>query len=75
MREWCGCGAAIRARRSDVLKWRNNHNHPGESAPDDPERNGSHAHIEHAGPRYFEHESAWGPDAPIVNARTRTGFH
>ncbi len=25
MREWCGCGAAIRARRSDVLNWRATH--------------------------------------------------
>lgn len=25
MREWCGCGAAIRARRRDVLAWRHDH--------------------------------------------------
>jgi hypothetical protein len=28
MREWCGCGAAIRARRSDVLTWRKEHTCP-----------------------------------------------
>lgn len=22
MREWCGCGASVRARRKDVLDWR-----------------------------------------------------
>ncbi len=25
MREWCGCGASIRARRRDVLTWRKEH--------------------------------------------------
>lgn len=25
MREWCGCGAAVRAGRRDVLAWREQH--------------------------------------------------
>lgn len=64
MREWCGCGAAIRARRHDVLKWRNDHNHPGTQADPEPERNGAHAQVEHAGHRYFETN-----DHPVINAR------
>lgn len=35
MREWCGCGAAIRARRRDVLTWRTEHHCPTRPDTDD----------------------------------------
>lgn len=28
MREWCGCGAAIRASRRHVIQWRTQHHCP-----------------------------------------------
>lgn len=28
MREWCSCGAAIQARRRDVIVWRDQHRCP-----------------------------------------------
>lgn len=48
MREWCGCGAAIRARRADVLTWRREHTCPprGEDAPGQY-GGGSHLEINH----------------------------
>jgi len=58
MREWCGCGSAIRASRKDVLAWRQDHNHP----PDrDAEKQGAESRTELS---YHE------PDQPTINART-----
>ena len=73
MREWCACGAAIRTwSYQRALTWRATHKHPGDAPEPEPEMNGSHASVEHAGPRYFESESVYGQDAPIV--QVKTGF-
>lgn len=34
MREWCGCGAAIYARKRTVIEWRREHRCP--DRPDQP---------------------------------------
>jgi hypothetical protein len=69
MREWCGCGAGIRTWSTrQAIDWRHTHKHPVESAPDEPERNGSHAQVEHAGSRYFEADR-FDQSTPIVEAR------
>lgn len=69
MREWCGCGASIRARRSDVLRWRTTHRHDGKEEPE-PQREGAHAYVENAGARTHEYGERDGyQDMPVVNAR------
>ncbi len=69
MREWCGCGASIRARRRDVIAWRTNHWHHGQPEPE-PEKQGSFSQAEHAGRRTYEHgEDSSQHDFPIVYAR------
>lgn len=66
MREWCSCGASIRARRKDVIAWRGTHHHSNAEQPEqEPDRQGAQAQIEHAGRRYLE---IGGTDAPIVQA-------
>ncbi len=45
MREWCGCGAAIRARRRDVLAWRTEHRCTP-AAEDQPGQYGGDSHTE-----------------------------
>lgn len=45
MREWCGCGAAIRARRRDVLTWRAEHRCTPPSEPT-PGQYGGDARVE-----------------------------
>lgn len=61
MREWCSCGAAIRARRRDVLTWRTQHTCP--DRPTDQVHISTGAIVEHSGARYFDGEM------PIVTAR------
>ena len=69
MREWCGCGASIRARRKDVIAWRTNHWHQTAEEPE-PQKEGAFSQNEHAGRRSYEHgESSEGHDFPIVYAR------
>jgi hypothetical protein len=72
MREWCNCGSGIRTvspRR--INAWRAEHKH-AVSEPDEPEMGGSHAVVELAGDRYFEHVSS-SHDVPIVQARLGFG--
>ena len=66
MREYCGCGASIRARRKDVLVWRDNHIHEGRPKPE-PEKKGSFAdtQIAHSDPIDAYSETY----TPTVNAR------
>lgn len=45
MREWCGCGAAIRARRHDVITWRIEHRCTPQ-AEQPPGQYGGGSHIE-----------------------------
>lgn len=68
MQEWCHCGASIKARRKDVLAWRGAHTCPDRTV--EPEPQGAHAQVEHAGPRRFEHgEYDSERDFPVVVAR------
>lgn len=62
MREWCSCGAAVRASRRDVLAWRAEHHCPDRPAPAGMHVSGG-AYVENSGPRYYDGE------APIVTAR------
>ena len=66
MREWCGCGASIRARRKDVLVWRDKHRHDSKEEPE-PEKQGSFAdtQIAHSDPIDAYSETY----TPTVNAR------
>lgn len=69
MREWCGCGASIRASRRDVIAWRTTHQHQGQPTPE-PEMQGSFSQAELAGRRTYEHgENSDRHDFPIVYAR------
>ena len=69
MREWCSCGASIRARRRDVIRWRGAHRHDQQEQQQEPDRQGAQSQVEHAGPRYYEHEANYpGVDHPIVQA-------
>ena len=60
MREWCSCGAAIRARYSRIKEWRTQHHCPDRPA-NEPEPQGTVAIVEQAdepsghfdGMRYF----------------------
>jgi len=45
VREWCGCGSSIRARRSDVLTWRSTHRFVPASEPT-PGQYGGDARVE-----------------------------
>ncbi len=63
VKEWCGCGAAIRASKGEVVKWRSNHLHEGKPA-DEPQRQGAFSSSE-IGPNYYMGE------API---EARIGF-
>lgn len=47
MREWCHCGAAIRASRRDVIRWRDTHRCP-DKPEEAPEPEGAQAHVEQA---------------------------
>lgn len=67
MREWCSCGASIRARRGDVLVWRQSHRcNVGDPEPE-PQKQGSLSRLEQSeeprgtydGQRYL----------PTINAR------
>lgn len=73
MKEQCGCGAAISGvtfRSASV--WRATHRHGIEVAEEpEPERNGAHAQVENAGPRYFEYETPT-TYSPVV--QSRAGF-
>lgn len=63
MRIWCSCGAAIRARRSDCLRWQAEHRCPDRPAEGDTHI-GTGAQVEHAGQRWYDGEN------PIIQART-----
>ncbi len=64
MREWCSCGAAIRASRRDVLQWRTSHRCPDRPTPDDTHIT-TGAMVEHAGTRHYD------GDTPIPQAGFR----
>jgi hypothetical protein len=63
VREWCSCGAAIRARRADVIAWRREHRCPDRPEPDSGAHVSAGAFVQHAGDRDFDGEH------PIVQAR------
>lgn len=68
MQESCACGASIKARRKDVVEWRGQHTCPDRTV--EPEPQGAHAQVEHAGGRTHEHgERSESHDMPIVYAR------
>lgn len=69
MREWCSCGAAIRARRTDVVRWRAEHRCPDRPQPDDGAHITAGAIVEHAGTRYFD------GDKPIITAGFQPNTH
>lgn len=63
MREWCSCGAAVRARRRDVLAWRAQHTCPDRPTLEPDTHIGTGAQVEHAGERWYDGEN------PIIQAR------
>ena len=69
MREWCGCGASIRARRKDVLVWRDKHRHDAQSEPE-PDKNGAQAQVETAWRPGFTDDSI----RSIPDVQARIGF-
>jgi hypothetical protein len=62
-REWCSCGAAIRGRRKHVLEWRKGHLHTSGEPDPEPQMDGSHAQVEHAGSQHAA--TAWNEYGPI----------
>jgi len=60
MREWCGCGAAIRARRRDVIAWRTAHRCVTQPAEEPSQQIVGGAYV----------ERAWDQDTS-----PRIGFH
>lgn len=46
MREWCSCGASIRATRRDVLQWRTSHRHDANDP--EPQKQGTQSQVETA---------------------------
>ena len=67
MQEWCSCGGSVKGRRRDVISWRTSHN-CAPKADSEPEMQGSQAHIEHAGDRFYETSPAFA-EMPVVQAR------
>lgn len=70
MREWCSCGAAIRAPKRTVIQWRTGHQHGSAEPEREPDKQGTEAHT----------ETAWRPTATddgqriIPDITARIGF-